>query len=404
MRADDPILARIVQEHRGRVLFSPFEGGQGGCSSSSPPEGITNDLRLGIYIHVPYCRTVCPYCDFVKKRTSGDAPQAYVDALGAEIARYDGPNIAQSIFFGGGTPSLLSAEGLSQVLDALRRCFTLDRPEVTLEANPDDVTEAKAAAWKQAGINRVSLGVQSFDDTCLRYLGRRHDAEGARNACRIIARQFDNWSLDLIFGAPPVEAWEATVAEAAGMGSPHISAYGLTYETGTPFEKRRDDAVDDETALAMYHHIRDGLREFDHYEISNFAKPGRQCLHNLVYWYNGEYAGFGPGAYSFLDGVRARNAPDVDAYLHDPGRKIEALRLRDDEIRVETVIQHLRLQEGLRADAYAARFGRAVEDDFGPQLVQLAARGLLTFQDGHYRPTTLGYDLNNEIGLALVLT
>jgi oxygen-independent coproporphyrinogen-3 oxidase len=220
----------------------------------------------------------------------------------------------------------------------------------------------------------------------------------------VISRHFENWSLDLIFGAPPVEAWAATVAEAAAMGSPHISAYGLTYEPGTPFEKRRSEAVDDETSLAMYHLIRESLDEYDHYEISNFAKPGYQCLHHLIYWYNGEYAGFGPGAYSFLEGVRARNVPDVDAYLGDPGRKIESLALSDGEIRVETVIQHLRLREGLREEVYAARFGRTLRADFGPQLEELEARGILRSEASTYRPTALGYDLNNEIGLALVLS
>lgn len=357
---------------------------------------------LGIYIHVPYCRTLCPYCDFVKKRTSGTAPEAYVHAICHEIRQFSAQRHVGSVFFGGGTPSLLTPEGLRRIITCLHDHFDMSNPEITLEANPDDVTRDLAAAWIDAGVNRVSLGVQSFDNACLRYLGRRHDADGARAACRIVANLFEDWSLDLIFGAPPVGAWRATVDEAATMGSPHLSAYGLTYESGTPFEKRAHEAVDDETSLEMYHYLRQALHEFDHYEVSNFAKPGYRCVHNLIYWHNGEYAGFGPGAYSFIDGVRARNRPDVDAYLRSPGEKVEALHLDEREVRVETVIQHLRLQDGLTDAAYAERFGRDLNADFGPELDRLQARGLLIREDGAYRPTALGYDLNNEIGLAIV--
>jgi oxygen-independent coproporphyrinogen III oxidase len=364
----------------------------------------SDSMQLGIYIHVPYCRTICPYCDFVKKRVPGAAPSAFVDAVCAEIEAYAGPRHAASIFFGGGTPSLVGAGDLARILAGLAAKFTLTNPEITLEANPDDVTESLAAAWLGAGINRVSLGVQSFDESCLRYLGRRHDQDGARRACRIIGACFGNWSLDLIFGARPVGAWQSTLEEALTFGPPHMSAYGLTYEPGTAFEKRAAEAVDDEVSLGMYHAARTTLADYEHYEVSNFARPGFQCRHNLVYWHNGPYAGFGPGAYSYVHGVRARNHPDVDAYLQWPGRKQEALRLSAFEERVETVIQYLRLREGVSTQAYRSRFGRELADDFAPQLNQLVARGLLeqTGDGAWYRPTALGYDLNNEIGLALV--
>ncbi len=363
----------------------------------------TPRTALAIYVHVPYCRTLCPYCDFVKERLpGGDVPAPFIDALCQEIAAFDGPTAAASVFFGGGTPSLFGGDGLRRVLDALAARFALADAEVTLEANPDDVTPERAAVWRAAGVNRVSLGVQSFDAACLRYLGRRHDAAQAEAACRTLADTFATWNLDLIFGAPPVAAWPATLARVQALDPPHIAAYGLTYEAGTPFERRTHEAVDDETALAMYQSAEAAFAQYDHYEISNWARPGHQSRHNLVYWRNGEYAGFGTGAYSYVGGVRARNHTNTDAYLRAPGAKCEALPLSVQEQRLETAIQYLRLRTGLPKTAYAARFGHDVSADFGPQLATLKRRGLLEETPTHWRPTTDGFYLNNEIGLALV--
>lgn len=357
---------------------------------------------IAVYLHIPYCRTICPYCDFVKERAPGTVPRPFIDALLREIAAHPGPRAARSVFFGGGTPSLLDPRDLEAVLGALHAAFELDGAEITLEANPDDVTPALMASWRALGVNRVSLGVQSFDDACLRHLGRRHGAAQARRACETVAAHFDTWNLDLIFGAPPIAAWPDTLAQARALDPPHIAAYGLTYEAGTPFERRRHEAVDEDTALALYQQLEDALADYDHYEISNFALPGHASRHNLVYWENGEYAGFGTGAYSFLDGRRARNHANTDAYLRDPGGKCESLALDVREVRVETVIQYLRLREGMPRAAYAARFGHDVLDDFGAQVAALAARGLVEVDPSRLRPTREGFYLNNEIGLALV--
>lgn len=356
----------------------------------------------GVYIHIPYCRTLCPYCDFVKTRTRGHVPDVYVDALCREIADTPLKWPVSSIFFGGGTPSLLTPGGLARILGCLAARCELDAPEVTLEANPDDVTAERARAWRDAGVNRVSLGVQSFDARVLRYLGRRHDADGALRACEIVAEHFDNWSMDLIFGAHPAESWPATLEQCRALAPPHVSAYGLTYEADTPFGRRKNEALDDDDALALYQETAAALDGYVHYEISNFAKPGREARHNLVYWRNEEYAGFGCAAYSFLDGVRARNLTDPVAYTEAPGAKCEALRLTDAEIRVETVIQYLRLREGLPKAAYRARFGREVRDDFAPALDRLTARGLLRETATRFEPTLEGFYLNNNIGLELV--
>ncbi|MBI2424787.1 MAG: radical SAM family heme chaperone HemW [Candidatus Hydrogenedentes bacterium] len=357
---------------------------------------------FGIYVHIPYCRTLCPYCDFVKERTGASAPAPFVDALLKEIDAFEGPDEAGSIFFGGGTPSLLEAGDLSRILDALARRFRMAGPEITTECNPDDITPDLVRAFQDCGVNRISLGVQSLDDRVLRYLGRRHDAASALRACDQVAAVFDTWNLDLIFGAPPIDAWPETLRGVRALDPPHVAAYGLTYEAGTPFERKKSEAVDDDTALRLYQDVEAALAEYAHYEISNFAKPGHEAKHNLVYWHNEGYAGFGTGAYSFVDGIRARNHVKTEDYLRAPGAKCESLALTVEEIKVETLIQHFRLREGLPRAGYAARFGVSLEADFGPVLAALQARGWLESTETNVRPTAEGFYLNNEIGLALV--
>lgn len=358
---------------------------------------------LAIYLHIPYCRTICPYCDFVRAPLrQGGVPDAFVNALCSEIEAFDGPRETDTIFFGGGTPSLIAPESLETILTVLRRRFTYADPEITVEANPDDVEPELVRAWEALGVNRVSLGVQSFDDETLRYLGRRHDAARALRACELVRERFENWSMDLIFGAPPVNAWPVTLRTCVALGPPHVSAYGLTFEDGTPFGKRKSEAIDDETSLGMYRLAHSALNGYTRYEISNFARLGYECRHNLVYWRNEEYAGFGPGAYSFVNGLRARNLTTTDAYLKSPGVKEEELRLTGREIRVETVIQHLRLQSGLPKETYRKRFGNDVREDFGGAIDRLLARGLIVEDADALRPTELGFELNNEIGLTLV--
>ncbi|MFM1920991.1 MAG: hypothetical protein RLZZ303_2625 [Candidatus Hydrogenedentota bacterium] len=358
----------------------------------------------GIYLHVPFCKTLCPYCDFVKVRERGPAPDSFIEALVREIEAFDaGGKRFGSVFYGGGTPSRLSPAQLQRVNQSLRDCLNLaPGAEWSLEANPDDITPELLDGFLEAGINRVSLGVQSFDSRVLKFLGRRHDAAAARRACGEVAARFDNWSLDLMFGAPPIEAWPDTLAEAVALDPPHLSAYGLTYEAGTPFERRAKDATPDDVMLSLYQSLEAALAGYDHYEISNFAKPGRRARHNLVYWHNLPYAGFGTGAYAYWNGIRARNHVSLERYLAEPGAKEESTPITPREERVETVIQHMRLRDGLPLERYHTRFGSGVMEDFGGPLQQLEARGLVSVDAERLRPTREGFYLNNEIGLALV--
>ena len=357
---------------------------------------------IGVYLHIPFCKKICPYCDFVKRTLKGADADAFVEALCREIATYEGPTRAGSISFGGGTPSMLTPPQFTRILATLRGRFDFIDPEVSIEANPDDITTENLAAWRDLGINRLSLGVQSFDDEALRHLGRAHDAAQARRACEAVSESFANWSLDLMFGVRPFDRWEQTLRCAAEIAPPHLSSYGLTYEPKTRFAKLADQAIDDEEYVAQFWRVEERLPHLRRYEVSNLARPGHESRHNLLYWRNEAYAGFGPGAYSFIDGVRARNLSKYRAYLETPGAKEEALHLRLDEVKVETAIQALRLAEGLDKTRYASRFGCEVEADFGPQLRELVARGLIEEDTQAIRPTRKGFELNNEIGLALV--
>jgi len=358
--------------------------------------------EIGVYIHIPYCKTLCPYCDFVKERTSALVPDAFTAGLISEIQNFGGPTDCISVFLGGGTPSLLPPQSLEKILDALRGKFSFCDAEITIEANPDDISLELAQAWRSMGVNRVSMGVQSFDDRVLRYLGRRHNADVARNAIGIIKDTFENWNMDLIFGAPPIGAWAETLRETLEFDPPHVAAYGLTYEAGTPFERKKSEALDSDDSLLMYRQLEEALGGYEHYEISNFAKTRRESRHNLIYWHNAEYAGFGTGAYSYIGGLRGRNHTTTDTYLKAPGEKCEALALTLEEQRVETIIQYLRLRSGMPKAAYTARFGADVRAHYGEALDALITRGLLEENETRIRPTKEGFYLNNEIGLALV--
>jgi oxygen-independent coproporphyrinogen-3 oxidase len=358
---------------------------------------------IGIYVHIPFCRVVCPYCDFVKKRTNGSVPDEFVDALCTEIEAFDGPSEAQSIFLGGGTPSLMTPKSMERLFDLLHKKFSfVDEPEFGIEVNPDDVTPDLIDTWKRIGINRVSLGVQSFNDEVLKFLGRCHNSYTARMAAHEIAEHFPNWGMDLIFGGKPSDVWESTLEEAIQFEAPHMSTYGLTYETNTPFWNQRHTAIDDDDSLGQYRLAMDTFTGYVHYEVSNFAKEGFESSHNRIYWRNGEYAAFGPGAVSYLGNRRAKNTSVIHQYIEAPQVKEEVFDLSEEETKLETCIQYFRTRSGLPKTEYAARFGCSMDEDFGPALAKLKKRGLLDETESAWHPTRLGYELNNEIGLTLL--
>lgn len=326
----------------------------------------------GIYIHVPFCQGRCIYCDFYSTTEGEEWKSRYVDALLAELRmRRDELPLARvhSIYIGGGTPSQLPARALAAILNEVCRLFPVDSDaEVTVEANPDDVTPEWLAALSHTPVNRLSMGVQSFDDALLRLIRRRHTAQQAVCAVEQAARHgISNVSIDLIYGLPTqtMEQWQADVCQALALDVQHLSAYSLSYEEGTPLwrmlEQGRIEEADEELSLCMYEHLIDSTRAagFTHYEISNFCRPGRHSQHNSAYWHGVPYLGFGPGAHSY-DGMRTRrwNLSDLKGYVQAAGSMPphQSEVLTDDELYDETVMTRLRTSEGLSLDLLTAAY------------------------------------------------
>jgi oxygen-independent coproporphyrinogen-3 oxidase len=324
---------------------------------------------LAVYIHWPYCARICPYCDFNVVRDRGQAEQAALaEAILADLsaqAAMLGPRRLVSIFFGGGTPSLMRPEWVAVMVEEARRLWPGRGPlEVSLEANPTDAEAGRFAALRQAGVNRLSLGVQSLDDQALRFLGRNHDAAEARRAIEVSRKVFERLSIDLIYARPgqTASAWAAELAQAAGLGAEHISPYQLTIEPGTAFDRAvaagRFAPPDADAAAGLYETTQDVLSVagFDAYEVSNHARgePARS-RHNLAYWRGEDYVGAGPGAHGRLtlaDGrfasEAARKVSDYIARVKGGGTgfaSIEALTPR--EAAVERLLLGLRIDDGV---------------------------------------------------------
>ncbi|MFW5986130.1 MAG: radical SAM family heme chaperone HemW, partial [Halanaerobiales bacterium] len=291
------------------------------------------DLSPGLYLHIPFCRGKCRYCDFYSVDYDGTLMTAYVDRLLTEIRLYSGliaddkylpDNELYSIYLGGGTPGLLPVNELERIFKTI--FINLSLPvtgEITLEANPYSLSEAKLAGYKKAGVNRISLGVQSLNNKELFFLGRKHDPSEAVRAVELVKKYFKNYNLDLIFAVPgqTLKDWRETLQRIIGFSPPHISLYNLQIEEGTPLmeslERGDFQKVDSDLDAEMYLFARDFLIDngYCHYEISNFAIPGQQSRHNRLYWEYRPYLGLGPAAHSFTGKFRYRNPADLKAYL-----------------------------------------------------------------------------------------
>ena len=366
---------------------------------------------FGIYVHIPYCISRCPYCDFNTYVGIEDTAPAYVDALLREAGSWAaraGDREAGSIFVGGGTPSLLDPPLMTTLLDGLRATFAVaPDAEVTIEANPETVSVERLGGFRAAGVNRISFGAQSFRPHVLATLGRAHTAERTEGAvAEARAAGFDNLNLDLIYGTPgeTLDDWRVSLERAIALDPEHLSAYALTIEDGTQFgadvAAGRMPSPDDDDMAAKYELALDLLADagHEHYEISNWAKPGRACRHNLVYWTQGEYAGLGAGAHGHLDDVRMWNEKAPRTYIErapDARAGDERLdpRARDDE----WLQLRLRLVAGLDVAEAQRRVGR----DLGTAIDRLRRAGLLTDRDGRIEPTRRGMLLGSEIAADL---
>ena len=344
-------------------------------------------MPSGAYVHIPFCARKCGYCDFNAYSGYKDGTKArYVEALCREIAASE-PAPLETVFFGGGTPTQLPAEALAQILCLLPLAFGA---EVSLEANPADADEHYLETLRASGFNRISFGVQTFNDSLLKLIDREHTGNDAKVAIqRARAAGFENLSLDLMFGLPrqTVADFERTLYTALELGVPHLSIYGLIVEEGTPFFARRERGklpLPAESAeAAMFGRALEltGQAGLERYEISNYARPGFACRHNRLYWHNESYFGFGAGATGYINGERSVNIRRPSAYIEAAlsGKSLvcEREQLALEETMGETMMLGLRLTEGVDLDAFYQRFGVRAEERWARTITELAAKGLV---------------------------
>lgn len=350
------------------------------------------------YIHVPFCAHHCGYCDFAVTAGNDHLIDLYVEALTAELTALCDPRPVESLFIGGGTPTHLSATQLERLLAAVTKWLPVRRserlsPEVSIEANPDSLTAEKAAVMAAFGVNRVSIGVQSFQPGALAALDRRHAPEHVARAVEAVRKHISVVSFDLIFGAPgsTLAGWQADLDAALAFDPQHISTYGLTYEKGTPLWKQRQRAsltpVAEDDELAMYEYTMDRLAAagFEHYEISNFARPGFRCRHNERYWANEAYYGFGVGAARYVNGVRELNFRDTRLYI----RKAlagEPTAFQREELApraraFETLATQLRRADGIDRARFRDQTGFDL-DELAPSALSLLRDNGIVADDG----------------------
>lgn len=366
----------------------------------------------GIYIHIPFCVRKCRYCDFYSV-ADASLHEPFVMALIKEIeGAVPFPEPPDTVYFGGGTPSLLDPKAISTVLDAARRKFSLpDHAEVTLEANPGTVTLDKLRAYRDAGINRLNIGVQSFNDRVLSFLGRCHSGREARQAI-LWAREagFKNIGLDLISGVPDqaLQDWWETLGAGLAFHPEHFSCYMLTYEPGTPLDRLRAsgsiEPVDEDSAAAFFDTTLGVLSDagYEHYEISNFARHrDLRSRHNQKYWDHTPYIGFGPAAHSFSGKQRRWNISDVSTYIKrmEEGRSTvdETETLTAEQFMVETIYLGLRTGDGIDLARFEKNFGTSFQNRFSSLIKLLLEEDFLTMADGRCALTRRGMRFHDFI-------
>jgi oxygen-independent coproporphyrinogen-3 oxidase len=362
------------------------------------------------YIHVPFCRHRCGYCNFTLVAGRDDLIEAYLEALARELGSGENPQEVETLFFGGGTPTHLSPKQMERLFAIVRRTFRLvDGGELSVEANPIDLDAERAEALAAAGVTRVSLGAQSFHRHKLELLERNHaanDIERAFNACRGFARSV---SLDLIFGVPgeSLDGWRRDLEAALALQPDHISTYGLTFEKGTAFWSRLSHGelaqVEEDAERQMYELAIDTLTAagLEHYEVSNFARPGHRCRHNENYWTGGEYYAAGPGAARFLAGRRETNHRSTTTYiarvLAGKSPVAETEQLGPEDAARERLVFALRRLEGIDLQQFAAETRFSVEQLGGDALPRLVELGLLHLDAGRLRLTRSGLLVSDAI-------
>ncbi|HUO99020.1 MAG TPA: radical SAM family heme chaperone HemW [Rhizomicrobium sp.] len=371
---------------------------------------------FGLYVHWPFCAAKCPYCDFNSHVRNRIDEAGWREAILREMAHAAGlqgdirPRL-DTIFFGGGTPSLMGGESVGAIIDAATRLWpAADGIEITLEANPASAEAARFADYRAAGVNRLSLGVQALDDADLKFLGRLHDLAEAKAALAMAMKTFDRVSLDLIYALPgqTVESWKAELAEALAFGTEHLSLYQLTIEPQTPFAIRHKKGAfkvpDDDRAAELFEATQEltAAAGLPAYEVSNHARPGAECRHNLIYWRYGDYVGIGPGAHGRIEvcGKRIATACErlperwLEKVMREGHGFAETSEISIQDAARENLLMSLRLAEGLDVEAYRARWGTALDPN---RIAVLADEGLLTLESNRARATPHGLLVLNAV-------
>ena len=385
---------------------------------------------LSLYIHIPFCRTKCPYCDFNTYENIEHLIDDYITSLITELAHWSkyidlnskNKNI-KSVFFGGGTPSYISQNHIKQIMEVLKSKFNLlEDAEISIECNPNDLSEEKILSWKNSNINRLSIGAQSFSDKFLRVLGRDHDLiEISQGFLTARSLGFDNLSLDLIYGIPGqnITDWKSTIYKALELNPDHISMYGLTIEKNTKFDWMVTEGLmpnpDSDLAADMYEFVEEEMNNngYTHYEISNWSLPRRESKHNLTYWYSQEYIGIGAGAHSFYSGLRFWNVNSPNEYINliEKGQLIQdnteiqrgfcavsEIEDYDDNTRIaDQFILGLRLVEGVNESIFNQSFIDLISKKYKKEIKELIDIGLLEITNSSIKLTKRGRLLANEV-------
>ena len=365
--------------------------------------------EISLYIHIPFCVRKCLYCDFPSFSGMDGMFEDYVRRLCREMGEaapsFQGIGV-KSVFFGGGTPSILPPALMGRIMDKIMSAYDVNSDaEISMEANPGTLDAAKLREYKSMYFNRLSMGLQAWQDRLLERLGRIHRVgEFEDNFLQARDAGFKNINVDLMFSLPgqTLDDWQETLEKVIRLDPEHISAYSLIIEEGTPFfdmyEKGQITETDENTDRRMYYLAKEMLSDkgFRQYEISNFAKEGFECRHNITYWRTEEYRGFGLGAHSYVDGTRFHNSDDMKEYMAGGGR-LDMEKLTPEEMQEEFMFMGLRMNEGISREEFLKRFKTDITSVYGQEISELISEGLLTENKGRISLTDRGIDVSNQV-------
>ena len=375
---------------------------------------------LGLYIHIPYCIHKCGYCDFNSHPIKHDEMETYIDALITEMShysqKYSSAGQLNTIFLGGGTPTTLSVSQLTRILEECKNQFNITQgAEITLEANPATIRSDELKSIRQAGYNRISIGVQSFDEAELKLLDRAHGIEEIHSTVdRARESGFNNLSLDLMFAIPnqTLGGWENNLRLALAKNPEHLSTYNLTIEKETAFGKLQSNGKlvmpDDDHQLELYKRTIAFLKEngFHHYEISNFARPGKECRHNITYWQNTNTLGLGAGASFYMNGVRSKNTNLPAHYIHEVNKRQTAVEFSESleprQAMGETLMLGLRMLKGISIKTLEDRFQTSFKTIYGDIIASLQEKELITIEQNQLRLSEKGLFLADSVILEFI--